>query len=43
MSEILDKAVELYKKGQFKEAIDAFSSVLEHEEDNAEIYNNMGS
>ena len=42
MSEILDKAVELYKKGEYKEAIDAFSSVLEHEDDNAEVYNNMG-
>lgn len=42
MSENLDKAIELYKKGEFKEAIDVFSSVLEHEEDSPEIYNNMG-
>ncbi|MCD8377654.1 MAG: tetratricopeptide repeat protein [Candidatus Gastranaerophilales bacterium] len=42
MSENSDKAINLYKNGQFKEAIDVFSSILEHEEDNAEIYNNMG-
>lgn len=39
---MLDKAIELYQKGEYKEAIDSFSSVLEHEEDNAEIYNNIG-
>lgn len=38
----IDKAIELYKQGKFKESIDVFSSILEHEEDNAEIYNNMG-
>jgi Flp pilus assembly protein TadD len=42
MSEKLDKAIELFKKGEYKECIDIFSSILELEEDNAEIYNNMG-
>lgn len=37
-----EKAIELYKQNKYKEALDAFSSILEHEEDNAEIYNNMG-
>lgn len=36
------KALDLYKDGKYKEAIDAFSSVLETEGDNAEIYNNIG-
>lgn len=42
MTETLDKALEFFKKGEYKEAIDAFSTILEHEEDNAEVYNNMG-
>lgn len=37
-----DSALELYKQGKFKEAIDVFSTILEHDEGNAEIYNNMG-
>ena len=37
-----DEAIELYKQGKFQAAIDIFSNILEHEEDNAEIYNNMG-
>ena len=37
-----DEAIELYKQGKFQEAIDIFSNILEHEDDNAEIYNNMG-
>lgn len=39
--EKVDKAVELYNQGKFKEAIDAFSSVLETCQDNAELYNNI--
>ncbi len=38
----INKALELFKKGEYKEAIDVFSSVLETEGDNAEIYNNIG-
>lgn len=40
--EKIKKALDLYKDGKYKEAIDAFSSVLETEGDNAEIYNNIG-
>ena len=39
--EKVDKAVELYNQGKYKEAIDAFSSVLETCQDNAELYNNI--
>ena len=42
MSEILDKALELFQNRQYKEAIDAFQVVLENEEESAEIYNNIG-
>ena len=42
MSEKIDKAMGLFKEGKYKEAIDAFSSVLETEPDNADVYNNMG-
>ena len=42
MSEKIDKAMGLFKEGKYKESIDAFSSVLETEPDNADIYNNMG-
>ena len=42
MDNNLDNAIECYKKGEFQQAIDIFSNILEHEEDNAEIYNNMG-
>lgn len=38
----VDKALEFYKDGKYNEAIDAFSTVLETEGDNAEIYNNIG-
>ena len=31
-----------YKEGKYKEAIDAFCSILETEGDNAELYNNIG-
>ena len=40
--EKIKKALDLYKDGKYKEAIDVFSSVLETEGDNAEIYNNIG-
>ena len=42
MSEKIDKAMDLFKEGKYKESIDAFSSVLETEPDNADVYNNMG-
>jgi len=42
MSEKIDKAMSLFKEGKYKESIDAFSSVLEHEPDNADVYNNLG-
>jgi len=42
MSEKIDKAMALFKEGKYKESIDAFSSVLETEPDNADVYNNMG-
>ena len=42
MSEKIDKAMSLFKERKYKEAIDAFSLVLETEPDNADVYNNMG-
>lgn len=42
MSEKIDKAMNFFKEGKYKECIDAFSSVLEHEPDNADVYNNLG-
>ena len=42
MSEKIDKAMSLFKEKKYKEAIDAFSLVLETEPDNADVYNNMG-
>ena len=42
MSEKIDKAMSLFKEKKYKEAIDAFSAVLETEPDNADVYNNMG-
>ena len=42
MSEKIDKAMSLFKEKKYKEAIDAFHSVLETEPDNADVYNNMG-
>ncbi len=41
MSEKIDKAMSLFKEKKYKEAIDAFSLVLETEPDNADVYNNM--
>lgn len=40
--EKVDKAIELYNKGEYEKAIDKFSSVLETCRDNAELYNNIG-
>ena len=37
----MQKAIEAFKKGEWDKAIDIFSSILEKEPDNAEIYNNM--
>ena len=42
MSEKIDKAMSLFKEKKYEEAIDAFSSVLETEPDNAQVYNNLG-
>ena len=42
MKEKIDKALELYKNGDYKGAIDVFSTILETEQDNAEVYNNIG-
>ena len=39
MSEKIDKAMGLFRERKYKEAIDAFSCVLETEPDNADIYN----
>ena len=41
MSDKIDKAMSLFKEKKYKEAIDAFHSVLETEPDNADVYNNM--
>jgi tetratricopeptide (TPR) repeat protein len=37
----VDTAIELYNKGEYKQAIDAFSVVLEQCPENAELYNNI--
>ncbi len=42
MKEKIDKAIECFKKQDWNSAIDLFSSILEVETDNAEIYNNLG-
>ena len=42
MSEMLDKALELFKERKYKDAIDAFHVVLENGDESAEIYNNIG-
>ena len=42
MEEKIKKALDLYKDGKYKEAIDVFSTILETEQDNAEVYNNIG-
>ncbi len=42
MKEKIDRAIECFKKQDWNGAIDLFTSVLEVETDNAEIYNNLG-
>jgi len=42
MSERAEQAIKLFKEKKYKEAIDAFSLVLETEPDNANYYNNIG-
>lgn len=42
MQEKIDKALECFKKKDWNGAIDLFTSVLEVDTDNAEIYNNLG-
>ena len=42
MSEKIERAMDLFKEGKYKECVDAFSLVLENEPDNADVYNNMG-
>lgn len=37
----VEKAIQLYNKGEYKEAIDVFSTVLENGQENAELYNNI--
>ena len=37
----VDEALELYSKGEYQKAIDAFSIVLEECPENAELYNNI--
>ena len=42
MKEKLDKALECFKKKDWNGAINLFTSILEIEPNNAEIYNNLG-
>lgn len=42
MNEKIEKALALYKNGDYEKAIDTFSSVIETETPSAEIYNNIG-
>ena len=42
MDKKIEKAINLYKSGEYEKAIDAFSSVIETEKPAAEIYNNLG-
>ena len=41
MREKLEKAIECFKKGEWDNAIDAFSSIIETQPESAEIYNNL--
>lgn len=41
MDKKIEKALELFKKQKYEKAIDAFSEILETEQDNAELYNNL--
>ncbi len=42
MQDKIDKAIECFKKQDWNGAIDLFTSILEVDTDNAEIYNNLG-
>ena len=42
MKNKLDKAIECFKKKDWNGAIDLFTSILEVEPNNAEVYNNLG-
>lgn len=42
MNDKIEKALECFKKKDYNGAIDLFTAVLELEDDNAEIYNNLG-
>ena len=42
MQDKIDKAIECFKNKDWNGAIDLFTSVLEVETDNSEIYNNLG-
>ncbi len=42
MKEKLDKALECFKKKDWNGAIDLFTSILEVDTENAEVYNNLG-
>lgn len=42
MSTKIDEAINYYKSGEYEKAIDVFSTVIEHEEPTAELYNNIG-
>ena len=42
MNTKVEEALNYYKSGEYEKAIDAFSTVVETEEPNAEIYNNIG-
>lgn len=43
MENKIEEALKLYNDKEYKKAIDIFSSILETEDDNAEIYNNIGT
>ncbi|MBE7713392.1 MAG: tetratricopeptide repeat protein [Cyanobacteria bacterium SIG26] len=42
MKEKIDKAIECFKKQDWNGAIDVFTSIVEIDTDNSEIYNNLG-
>ena len=42
MQDKINKAIEFFKKGDWNSAADLFTSALEVETDNAELYNNLG-
>ena len=42
MKEKIDKAIECFKKQDWNGAIDLFTSIVEIDTENAEVYNNLG-